>query len=163
MLLSGFFHQLYGFQASRSGRSTSSAPASAPTTPTPPSSRCLSRPRAPAALCRSTATARRRAISRSSPTWSRASCALRRRPGTAEQAPGKAFNIANAERTTVLELAAQIVRLTGSKSVCEHLAPRAGDIRDLRLQARSSRANCRATPSSVSFAQGLERLLRETT
>ena len=74
---------------------------------------------------------------------------------------GKSFNIGNAERTTVLELATQIIRITGSKSVCEHHEPRAGDIRDSFASVELARELLGYTPG-IRFAQGLEMLIHQT-
>jgi UDP-glucose 4-epimerase len=75
------------------------------------------------------------------------------------EALGKAFNIANSERTSVLELAAQVIRLTGSKSSCEHKPARAGDIRDSFASLELARELLGYSPR-VSFSEGLERLVK---
>lgn len=77
------------------------------------------------------------------------------------EALGKSFNIANAERTSVLELAAHVIRLTGSKSTCEHKPSRAGDIRDSFASLELARTLLDYAPA-VSFSRGLEILIRES-
>lgn len=77
------------------------------------------------------------------------------------RAVGKAFNVANSERTSVQELARQIIRLTNSKSGIEHRPPRAGDIRDSFAALELGRELLDYAPK-VPFAQGLERLVAAT-
>jgi UDP-glucose 4-epimerase len=74
------------------------------------------------------------------------------------EALGKAFNIANAERTSVLELAGQVLRLTGSRSAVEHRPTRAGDIRDSFASLELARRLLGYEPR-LRFAQGLEALI----
>lgn len=85
------------------------------------------------------------------------------RAGTtsAPEALGKAFNIANSERTSILDLAAQVIRLTGSRSAREHKPPRAGDIRDSFASLELAKRILGYAPK-VSFSQGLEILIKES-
>jgi UDP-glucose 4-epimerase len=39
------------------------------------------------------------------------------------------YNVGYGQSQSILALAQEIIRLTGSKSVIEHLSPRAGDVR----------------------------------
>jgi len=50
------------------------------------------------------------------------------------------FNVARGETCTVNELAATIIRLTGSQSRLRHEPPRAGDIRHSRADTSALRA-----------------------
>lgn len=79
---------------------------------------------------------------------------------TDSRALGQTFNIANAERTSILELAEQIIRLTSSKSVCQHLPERAGDIRDSFASLELARELLAYRPK-ISFAKGLSILVNE--
>jgi nucleoside-diphosphate-sugar epimerase len=80
---------------------------------------------------------------------------------TNREALGKAFNIANAERTSILELAGQIIALTGSRSKCEHKPPRAGDIRDSFAGLELAKALLGYAPK-ITFSQGLRALVEAT-
>ena len=78
--------------------------------------------------------------------------------GSNPEALGKAFNIANAERTSVKELAEQIIQLTDSKSACQFLPPRAGDIRDSFASLELARTLLSYAPK-VTFNEGLKLLV----
>jgi UDP-glucose 4-epimerase len=77
---------------------------------------------------------------------------------TEPRALGQAFNIANAERTSIKELAEQVIRLTRSPSICRHMPGRAGDIRDSFASLELARELLAYKPK-VSFADGLRILV----
>ena len=49
-----------------------------------------------------------------------------------EHGDGQVFNVAMGKSVTILELAENIIKLTGSSSKIVHAAPRAGDVKDSR-------------------------------
>jgi nucleoside-diphosphate-sugar epimerase len=85
------------------------------------------------------------------------------RAGTTDnrEALGQAFNVGNSERTSVLELARQIIQLSSSRSSCEHRADRAGDIRDSYASVELAQRLLGYAPK-VRFSQGLELLAQAT-
>jgi nucleoside-diphosphate-sugar epimerase len=75
---------------------------------------------------------------------------------TAKDAPGKVFNVACGERTTLNDVIRQLERITGRTIAPRHVAPRSGDIRHSLADVGRARSILGYT-GKVSFAEGLER------
>jgi nucleoside-diphosphate-sugar epimerase len=77
---------------------------------------------------------------------------------TAEGASGQVINVATGGRISILELAQTMAAVLGVKTTPEHVAPRAGDVRDSQADISRARALLGYEPS-VPFEEGLRRTL----
>ena len=75
---------------------------------------------------------------------------------TAPEAPGKVFNVACGQRTTLLEVLDLVASMTGTQIRAKHEPSRAGDVKHSLADISRARSVL-GYPARVSFAEGLQR------